>query len=157
MPTPIPLPGEAGKWSLIRWAKICFSPLGPPYRMWTGARTTSPERKQARVGSQSCQPGWFLCSAYVLGLLFSCSPSALTKVIGSFHTSLSQSWNFPEKTGLSQPRAACGGRGHSKRECLWGHGVGAAWSRWFPPPGNWQSLIVRDDFPLPRDDMLFVV
>lgn len=52
---------------------------------------------------------WYLCPECFLGLLFSRSPSVLTTVTESFHASLSQWWNFPEKTELPQPRAVRGG------------------------------------------------
>lgn len=53
--------------------------------------------------------GWYLCPACFLGLLFSRSPSVLITVTESFRVSLSQWWNFPEKTELPQPRAVRGG------------------------------------------------
>ena len=53
--------------------------------------------------------GWYLCPACFLGLLFSRSPSVLITVTESFRVSLSQWWNFPEKTELLQPRAVRGG------------------------------------------------
>ena len=53
--------------------------------------------------------GWYLCPACFLGLLFSRSPLVLITVTESFRISLSQWWNFPEKTELPQPRAVRGG------------------------------------------------
>lgn len=93
---------EVRNWSPDKVSKAMSQSLGTSFQ--DGDRRLAQRENQQEEDHETAS--WMvsmLCSGCFLGLLFSSSPSALTKVIVSFHASLSQWWTFQSKQGSLNP------------------------------------------------------